>query len=262
MLALAISLSDAGIGDYWDDVDHFVRNHLAEHQLIDRDRLHAIADHARATKPARGTSANSGAAEDVVERTVGAFGEGTPSTIGPWMGVQAAGCCTGNGALGLYYGWEATVRHQDGLATVNLLLNRASPWVDVNSHLPYEGRVVVTNKTANAIAVRIPGWATICNTQVTVDGETVSPLRVGRYLTVSGLKPDQVVELQLDVPDDRSTYDVRATKYTFDFRGSTVVGVSPRVESLDSYPLYMREHMRTGRAPLKKVKRFVSGRYR
>ena len=25
--------------------------------------------------------------------------------------------------------------------SVNLLLNRASPWVDVDSHIPYEGRV-------------------------------------------------------------------------------------------------------------------------
>src|SRR5262249_23440171 len=43
MCALAIALSEAGVGDYWDDIDHYVRNQLTEAQLIDRKRLESIA---------------------------------------------------------------------------------------------------------------------------------------------------------------------------------------------------------------------------
>ena len=44
--------------------------------------------------------------------------------------------------MGLFYAWDGIVRHQDGTAQINLLLNRASPWLDIDSHLPYEGKVV------------------------------------------------------------------------------------------------------------------------
>ena len=41
---------------------------------------------------------------------------------------------------------------------MNLLLNRASPWVDIDSSLPYEGLVRIRNKVADTVAVRVPGW--------------------------------------------------------------------------------------------------------
>ena len=40
---LAVELSDAGLGDYWDDVDHIVRNHLIAQQISDLDRLRQIS---------------------------------------------------------------------------------------------------------------------------------------------------------------------------------------------------------------------------
>ena len=39
-----------------------------------------------------------------------------------------------------------------GQAIVNLLLNRASPWLDIDSYLPYDGHVKVQNKTAKSVA--------------------------------------------------------------------------------------------------------------
>ena len=45
MVGLAVALSDAGVGDYWDDVDCFVRNQLVEQQVIDKERLSAVAEH-------------------------------------------------------------------------------------------------------------------------------------------------------------------------------------------------------------------------
>ena len=36
---VAIKLSDAGVGDYWDDVDEYVRNTFVEDQIVDLELL-------------------------------------------------------------------------------------------------------------------------------------------------------------------------------------------------------------------------------
>ena len=68
------------------------------------------------------------------------------------------GWCSANGSIGLYYAWESITRFRNGVATVNLFLNRASSWMDVNSYLPYEGKVDLHNKEAWMALVRIPNW--------------------------------------------------------------------------------------------------------
>ena len=43
MVCLAIHLSDAGVGDYWEDVDQYVRNMLADRQITDAEKLRRAA---------------------------------------------------------------------------------------------------------------------------------------------------------------------------------------------------------------------------
>ncbi len=138
MVALAVELSTEGLGDYWDDVDGYVRNALVEQQFTDMDRLKALV-----------------AAKDPDPSwMLGTFGCGGLSV----MDDYTIACCTGNGAPAMYFAWEGIVRAEDGVAQVNLLLNRASPWLDVNSYLPYEGKVTLHNKTARRVSVRVPNW--------------------------------------------------------------------------------------------------------
>ena len=73
--------------------------------------------------------------------------------------AESTGCCNGNCSRMLYYVWGNIVTADDGKLRVNLLLNRASPWADVDSWLPYEGRVAISMKTAKeALLVRVPEW--------------------------------------------------------------------------------------------------------
>jgi hypothetical protein len=44
MIALAIKLSKAGVFDYWDDVEHYVRNQFAENQMLREDWLYRISE--------------------------------------------------------------------------------------------------------------------------------------------------------------------------------------------------------------------------
>jgi hypothetical protein len=165
-------------------------------------------------------------------------------------------CCTGNGTQGLYYAWEAIARRdvqEDGLVQVNLLLNRASPWADVESFLPFEGRVVVRAKTARRVAVRMPRW--VEPGDVKVRGASGSARWIGRYL-VADFGPGRAVELELPVPEETASFSVDGTTYTCRFRGNDCVGIEPRTGDPGCYPMYV-DKPAAGRRTLV-VQRYVS----
>lgn len=245
MVILAIRLSDAGTGDYWDDVDSIVRNQLTAQQVIDLNLMR------------RASGAN--ASHDVLlKRYLGGFGNAGVTSI-PAV-ADIAGCCTGNAAQALYYAWEGITRFHDGEATVNLFLNRASAWMDVDSYLPYEGKVVLHNKQAHTARVRIPSWLGNTPIHATLNGRGIDAPRTGRFLLFEGLNPGDVITLTFAVPRSTEQYTIDGTKYTVTFRGSTVVDIEPRDHSLHSYPLYERERMNAGTAPMHTVRRFVADR--
>jgi hypothetical protein len=201
MTALAVKLSDAGVGDYWEDVDQYVRNHLAELQVLDEEPIRSIvaASPAVTVKPWED-------ADRAVERTMGSLCDGAlhPTLATPGLML----CCTYNGLIGLYHAWEAITRFADGTADVNLLLNRASPWLDVESHLPYEGRVILRNKTARRIAVRLPRWVDLAAVSSSVNGRRASPWRLGRRIVFDGVRPKDVVEVAFPVVESEAAYTV------------------------------------------------------
>ena len=267
-VALGIRLSDAGVGDYWDDVDCVARNHLVEAQFTDAKLLERVSE---ASPPRQYVSSSfepiypgQEVRENVIRRTLGTFAgwAGVTSVVRPYV-MQ---CCTGNGTQGLYYAWEGIVRCADGRnAQVNLLLNRASPWLDVDSHLPYEGRVVIRNKTAERASVRISSWIDRRQLRAAVNGHPRQPFWVGNYAVFDALKPTDEITLQFPVVEETVSYTALArawrleTVYTCTFRGNTLVDISPREDAADSYPLYRRDHLKqAGPAPMKTVTRFAA----
>jgi DUF1680 family protein len=174
-------------------------------------------------------------------------------------------CCTGNGTQGLYYAWEGIVRASGDSAQVNLLLNRASKLLDVESCLPYEGRVVVRNKTARRAAVRIPSWVSRRQIRAEVAGRECPLVWTGNYLVFDGLRAGDVLTLVFPVKETTARYTVNARTpaehaYACTFRGSTLVDISPRDNSPTSYPLYQRADLRRDKAPTKTVERFVASK--
>ncbi len=273
LLRLGVRLSDAGAGDYWDFVDAVVRNHLAEQQLLDAEVLRNIVEASpplpEPTIP-HGQSNQGVSIDNVVERTLGMFGScATPVGIPqPWV-MQ---CCSANAPRALYYAWEGALRHDKGTVTVNLLLNRASTWLDVDSYLPYEGKVLMHVKDAARVAVRLASWIPRSELQTRVNGTAREGVRLGNYMLLDELKPGDTIALSFPVQESVATYTgnahrpggssskVRETQYRCTFRGSTIVDVSPRDEDPTTYPFYRRDHMRQDAAPMKRVTRFVPER--
>jgi len=174
-------------------------------------------------------------------------------------------CCTGNGTQGLYYAWEAALREDRDTAQVNLLFNRAGKLADVDSYLPYEGKVIIQNKAARRISLRIPSWVNRKTLRAEVNGSARANAWVGNYLLFDDLRPGDAVTLAFPVTETTAQYSVNArTKdertYTCVFRGSTLVDISPRDDSVTAYPLYVRDHLRRERAPEKETRRFVPDR--
>ena len=268
MTALAIRLSESGIGDYWDHVDQYVRNHLVECQMLRRDLLEEII----AAGPTYEVDPASETDENVLERNIGAFVSGSDPT---WLYTWYTMCCQGNGSLALAEAWKATLDHSDGVVQVNLLLNRASPWMDVDSYLPYEGKVVLKNKSGRKAHVRIPSWVDKKAVRCHVNERQASPHWLSNYLIVEGLGPADVVKVEFPVPESTEAFTLPSygRQYTCDFKGSTMVDISPRgdrpvlvkmgsddggvFEVRKGYPIYLRDHYKADRAPLKTVERFV-----
>ena len=264
MVAMGIRLSDAGMGDFWDDVDAVTRNHLVEQQLTDAAQLEKISAAApecdiEKEAPHKGQTDT----RDVIHRSLGNFaGSSAPDSIPrPWV-MQ---CCTGNGTQGLYYAWEGIVRESGESAQVNLLLNRAASGLDVDSYLPHQGKVVIHNKKMARVSVRIPSWVRRKEIRSRISGKEGRGSWVGNYLLFDGLRPGDRLELEFPVPRTTTRYTANSKTemeqtYTCVFRGSTLVDISPRDDDPTSYALYLRDHLKTDNVALKKITRFVPDR--
>jgi hypothetical protein len=266
LVALGIRLSDAGLGDYWDNVDAVLRNQLAEIQLTQADRIKAYVQRFAGRQSELEGKAFQGQLcyDNIISRCIGVFGSlSTPTSLDPLWVMH---CCTGNATQGLYYGWEGIVREDEGVAKVNLLLNRAAKLVDVDSYLPYEGKVIIHNKLARQIAIRMPAWVDRSNLVIQVGGADRPRNFIGNYLTVDDVKPGENTVLLFPVKETVNKYTVNAHSpieqtFTCTFRGSTLVDIAPRDDKPESYPLYLRDHLKSaGLAPLKYVQRFVAER--
>jgi len=258
LIAMTVKMSDAGLGDYWEDADRIIRNHLAEGQYTRRDLLEQIAAQQPQTQPTG--HPRQVCTDSVLDRMLGIYA----SYLMPDHSLVARTmqCCTAYATRGLYYAWEAITRCQGDQAQVNLLLNRAAPWLDIDSHLPHEGRVVIRNKTARRIAVRIPPWFNQRQFRCTVNAQERRLAMTGRYQAFDELKPGDVIELRFAVPETTLSRTAHAkTKneavYTITMRGKTATKIAPRHGAPGVYPMYDRDYMLKPAAPMKTVRRWV-----
>ena len=261
MIALGLKLTDAGAGDYRDDVDRWSRNMFTEGQLlytdwIDRLHLTGMEETREAdVLPSRIDRAYQ-TTDNVAQRNLGAFA-GWPKA-NDWYAGQGMGimhCCTGNATRAIYYLWDHILRHENGKLRVNLLLNRVSPWADVDSHIPYTGQVDVKVKQPVELSVRIPEWVTPDKTRCRVAGVNRRLRWKGRYAQVGRVKPGDVVTLSFPVREQTDVVYVEKEKYTLIRKGNEVVSIDPPGKHC---PLYQRQHYRANTTRWRKIERFVS----
>ena len=269
MIATAIKLTEAGMGDYYEDVDQAVRNQLIESQFLRADFLQQIADAApkHTARPPQETT------DRVIERCIGSM---APMLVVGYNKPFCLHCCTGNGTQGFYYAWSKIVEPRGEAVQVNLLLNRVSPWMDVDSYLPYEGRVILHNKTAKAAFVRFPACVDTRDVRVSTPDRTLTPHWVNKHAVLCNLSPGEEIQITFPVKEETATYTLHNVlerpyftemgnslrterQYACRFRGKTLVDIQPRI-TMPGYPIYMRDHYRQDKAPLETKTRYVASR--
>ncbi len=254
MVALAMRLSEASAGDYWDDADRWIRNQFAENQLLDIDWIARLGK----TGPPPKTG-NHISTERVAERNQGAFA-GCPSP-NDWYARAAQGqhaighCCTANGTKTLAWIHERIVRYKDGRLRVNLLLNCASRWADIDSYIPYQGRIEIRVKQAVDLSVRIPEWVTPEQTHCRVNQQERTLGWEGRYAKVGKVTAGDQVTVTFPIFERTDKVLIEKSTYTLVRKGNEVVSIAP--QGINS-PLYQRQFYHGNEPRMRTVTRFAS----
>jgi hypothetical protein len=75
---------------------------------------------------------------------------------------------------------------------------------------------------------------------------------------VEGIKNGDVIELNFVVRERTDKYFIHDKTYTIQYRGSTVLDISPRNTDPKLIPMYQRDAMKGKKAPMQRVKRFMA----
>jgi len=261
MIVCAVMLARLGVDSCWDDVDRWVRNQFAENQMMRSDWVYRMAEQLPFVPTEECPTLTT---DHVAERNVGAFaGWPSPNDFLSWnlremqhIGCGIMHCCTGNGTRAIYYVWHDILGCQDGKLKVNLLLNRASQWADVDSHIPYVGQVDVRLKQPmREVAIRTPEWVKPADVRCQVGGTERLLRWEGRYALCGEAAPGQVVTLTFPIEEKSGHIWIEKTRYNMVFKGNEVVHVDPAGTNC---PLFQREHYRVNGTRWRKIERYVS----
>lgn len=244
-----IILAHSGYYEYWGKVERFLRNHLTESQLLEIDWIEEL-DHKENDIPKRRTYYK------VAQRLRGAFsGYAAPNDFvydGEWgrghiMDVQT--CCLGAGTRGLYLGWSNIVTETAGRVSVNMLLNRATPWLDVHAHMPHEGKVeLYINQDIPELFVRIPEWTPFGAVKVERERGGETDVNNGRrlswlkqtFVNLGAAATGEKITITFPLTERSTVETASGLVYNVKWRGDDVVHIDPPGTY---YPLYNRRRI-------------------
>jgi hypothetical protein len=258
MTALAVKLTQLNMGDqYWDDVDRYARNTLTAIQRTHPGYAEAVFSKLwEKGKVQKATVEYSQLADHLPQRLVGSFGCDTaPNDI--FNSTYMDSCCNGNCSRALYYAWESILKYDKSRRElkVNLMLNRTSPWADINSYIPYTGLVEIkTKQPLRSLQVRAANWVDKQRVICRVGEEMRRISWSGNYVEAGGVKPGETVTLEFPLEERREKLESFAHKYEAVFRGNDCVELTPGGEY---YSLFQREHYRVNQPRYAKTRRFA-----
>jgi hypothetical protein len=259
MITIALKLSMLGM-DEWDNVDRWLRNQFAECQLTSTNWITdghiEKVDRERVELPPAGCGGTEyGTADRVIDRVVGSFcSRPSPNDLIQGQGWSIYHCCTGNGARAISHAWEKMLTWHEGTLKVNLLLNRASRWADVHSHIPYQGRVDVEIKEDLDLEIRLPEWVEAEEARCTVNGSGRDLTFGGRYARIGRVLKGDEITLEFPIFERKDKVTIWNQEYTLIRRGNNVVWIDPPGKNC---PLYQCDHYRGGQTLWRTVTRFV-----
>jgi hypothetical protein len=217
-LELAILLSEAGVGDYWDDVERCARNQLLENQFRQIEGVLPPNAEERVMAAARGSFACAA----------------RPNTPFGWdEGLE--GCCLGSGLHALYLVWHHALAEHAGIVHVNLPISRSTPSLEVISDEPYAEGLRIQVRKPCAIDLRLPPAIATSTIQATINARPVQGAVYGGHCQISGLQPGDALVVRYPLVERRETHIVAGRTYVTAWRGQTVMNIEPAAERCPSY---------------------------
>ena len=119
---------------------------------------------------------------------------------------------------------------EQGNLRVNLLLNGASQWADVYSHIPSEGKVTIKIKNSlSDVSVRMPEWIESDSSEVkgTVNNVERPVLWNGRYISAGPVASGDIVNVYFPIIERTVRERIAEKTYTLLIKGNTVLSMEP-----------------------------------
>ncbi len=229
MIACARELVRSGYPEYWEDINLFARNQLAENQID--SATYVVCDNSKPDSPDGSITYH-----DIGGRMIGGFTGGSlPNSISISKFRSIAGCCGGTAPQALQIVWESAVtKEKGGIYAVNIPLDRETTEWKLASRYPDEGSVALTLKRAGRAAFRKYKYMGR-NPKLFVDG-VETPFEEKDGLLVSPrLAKGQTAELRHTVRTVTRPEHVAGRIYKPVWRGPDVIDISPRGEHLRLY---------------------------
>ena len=230
-IRLALELIKEGHGEYWNDIERFVRNQLVENQFRNVRDLRI-----RNERTAQGLE---GAFESYAH----------PNTLIALKKGTIEGCCINGGDRGLFLAYQNAIHESPDGIRINLLWTGATSGVEVVSYASHEGRLDLRPTSQKPLLVRCPDW--LPPGTVRVEGvSSASPVHVAGtdYLRIVDAKPRSRITLRFDQPEVQKECRVAGVPYKIRWRGDTVTELKPAGKP---YPIFARAPLSLGKTPFK-----------
>ncbi len=257
---LGATLAKHGHGEYWDDLERLMRNHLVESQVRDVSWLGEGDDRPDTSQFTW---------RDVARRSVGAWaGWSSPNHLlayretlkAVWGGPELhdktrvlQNCCGGSGVHALFVLWHSAAQVEDGTLSVHLHLDKDLPAAVIRCAKPHQGLTTVELRQDLDVRLRIPDFVDRSALRLAVQGEDVPIPRtvqvtgaflegmaaadgpvavVGNYLHCGRRRAGDRIAMTYPLPI--TTEDVavgnpgyRAWTYRVTWKGDTVIRMEP-----------------------------------
>ena len=221
---------------YYEIAECYARNQLIENQFTNPDYINKVM--AQSSNPQH---------EKAARALYGSWASySKPNSLD--IGFSTVeGCCLGAAVRGCFLAWDSAIEKTGGVVYVNMAFSRNSPWLELVSYQPYEGRVDMLVHDAEKIKMRVPSWVDRAGLRVSINGAPVAADYDGIFIKISGLRKGDTVKIEYPLIPDVRTEQVNGTQYATEWKGDTVVGISPKGTI---YPIFERDCMKKDTAPM------------
>ncbi len=249
LVSLAAWIARAGYPEYWDHVERYVRNYLAQSQFF------LTTEYVNMYR-----ASNQGVSDQLVEAGLrrmkdfegGFVGNPAPNT---WMNslpsaeevkkgngqrINIFGCCVPEGMRALHTAWSMGTTVNNRTTAVNLSFNRTTAEAEVVSYLPQAGRISVIAGRDGDFLVRTPSWTRREGVAAFVNGSKVELSWGGpslAYVKFPNVRKGTELTITFPVIEFRQDADLAYAgrpdlKFTLHWRGGNVGKISPEGKEL------------------------------